>query len=65
MQQPNISKAIYRERGVRQGDIISPKMFIPTMEEIFKKLNLQEKALNIDGGKLTHMRFADDVALIT
>ena len=35
------------------------------MEDIFKKLNLQERGLNVDGEKLTDRRFADDVALIT
>ena len=34
------------------------------MEDIFKKLNLQERGLNVDGENLTDLRFADDVALI-
>ena len=34
------------------------------MEDIFKKLNLQERGLNVDGEKMTDLRFADDVALI-
>ena len=34
------------------------------MQDIFKKLNLQERELNVDGEKLTDLRFADDVALI-
>ena len=34
------------------------------MEDIFKKLNLQESGLNVDGKNLTDLRFADDVALI-
>ena len=40
-------------------------MFTAAMEEIFKKLNFQERGLNIDGEKLTDLRYADDVALIT
>ncbi|XP_072048312.1 uncharacterized protein [Amphiura filiformis] len=35
------------------------------MEDIFRKLNLQERGINIDGEKLTDLRFADDVALVT
>ena len=58
------SKAINIERGVRQRDTISPKIFTAAMEDIFKKLNLQERGLNVDGEKLTDLRFADDVALI-
>ena len=34
------------------------------MEDIFKKLNLHERGLNVDGEKMTHLRFADDMALI-
>ena len=61
----DVSKPINIERGVRQGDTISPKIFTAAMEDIFKKLNLQERGLNVDGEKLTDLRFADDVALIT
>ncbi|XP_072042951.1 uncharacterized protein [Amphiura filiformis] len=35
------------------------------MEDIFRKLNLQERGINIDDEKLTDLRFADDVALVT
>ena len=35
------------------------------MEAIFKKLTLDERGINIDGERLTDLRFADDVALIT
>ena len=62
----DVSKGIQIERGVTHGDTISPKMFTAAMEEIFKKLNLQDRGLNIDGEKLTDtdLRFAYDVALI-
>ena len=60
----DVSKTINIERGVRQGDTISPKIFTTAMEDTFKKLNLQERGLNVDGEKLTDFRFADDVALI-
>ena len=40
-------------------------MFTAAMEGIYKILNLQDGGLNIDREKLTDMRFADDVALIT
>ena len=60
----DVSRTIYIERGVRQGDTISPKIFTTAMEDIFKKLNLQERGLNVDGESLTDIRFADYVALI-
>ena len=36
-----------------------------TLEEVFKKSNLEEKGINIDGEQLTDLRFADDVVLTT
>ena len=45
---------------------ISPKIFTAAIEEeVFKKLDLEERGLNKDGEMLTDLKFADDVALIT
>ena len=52
-------------RGVRQGDPISPKLFTATIQEVFKNAQPEEKGINIDGEKLSNLRFADDVALTT
>ena len=49
-------------RGVRQGDLLSPKLFTAVMEEVFKKVDISE-GVNVDGEHLTNLRFADDVAL--
>lgn len=59
------TKQIKLERGVRQGDTISPKLFTLTLEDIFKKLNWEHLGINIDGKKLNHLRFADDIVLIS
>ena len=61
----DISKAFRIERGVRQGDTLSPKMFTAAVEDIFQKANLEERGININGEMLTDLRFADDVALTT
>ena len=50
---------------MRQGDPISPKLFTATIQEVFKNTQLEEKGINIDGEKLSNLRFADDVALTT
>ena len=62
----DVSKPIHINRGVRQGETISPKIFTAAIEEeVFKKLNLEKKGINVDGEWLTDLRFADDVALTT
>ena len=60
-----VSEEIPIPRGVRQGDPISPKLFTATIQEVFKNAQLEEKGINIDGEKLSNLRFADDVALTT
>ena len=61
----HVSETIHIARGVRQGDPISPKLFTTTIQEVFKNSDLEQRGLNIDGEKLTDLRFADDVALTT
>ena len=62
----DVSKPIHINRGVRQGDTISPKIFTTAIEEeVFKTLNLEKNGVNVDGEYLTDLRFADDVALTT
>ena len=60
-----VSEEIPVLRGVRQGDPISPKLFTATIQEVFKNVQLEDKRINIDGEKLSNLRFADDVALTT
>lgn len=51
-------------RGVRQGDVISPKLFTTLLEYMFKQANFDDMGINIDGEKLNHLRFADDILII-
>ena len=46
-------------KGVLQGDAISPVMFIAAVE-IFKRMNI-EVGININGVRLSSLRFADDI----
>ena len=60
-----ISESIKMERGIRQGDSISPKLFTATLQEIFKSFKWQTKGILISGERLTNLRFADDVILFS
>lgn len=51
-------------RGVRQGDPFSPKLFNAVLQSIFAKMNWKDKGLVVNGVKLNNLRFADDGALI-
>ena len=61
----SISNDITIRRGVRQGDPISPKLFIATLEEIFRNITWEEKGIHIDGEYFTHLRFADDILIVS
>ena len=52
-------------RGVRQGDPISPTIFIAVLESIIRKLNWEKVGININGYYLSHLRFADDIVLFS
>ena len=51
--------------GVRQGDTISPKLFIATLEYVMRKLEWDHMGVKVDGRQLHHLRFVDDIVLIT
>lgn len=53
------------KRGVRQGDTMSPKLFITVLEHAFKMLAWQQKGIVIDGERLNHLRFADDIVIVS
>ena len=60
-----VSEEIKILKGVRQGDPLSPKLFTATIQDAFRKIELEERGLNIDGENLSELRFADDIALLT
>ncbi|KAK6735445.1 hypothetical protein RB195_018576 [Necator americanus] len=53
------------KRRVRQGDTISPKIFTATLENALRKLEWDDMGVKVDGRQLHHLRFADEIVLIT
>lgn len=51
-------------RGVRQGDPLSPKLFNAVLECTFRRLNWDNYGIIINGSRLNHLRFADDIILL-
>lgn len=52
-------------RGVRQGDPLSPTIFIAVLEAIFEKLKWEKFGIHINGRRLSNLRFADDIVLLS
>ena len=51
------------ERGVKQGDPLSPNLFNAVIEEIFWELGWENVGIKINGRYLNNLRFADDLVL--
>ena len=49
-------------RGDRQGDPLSPKLFTAVMDEVLTKADISE-GINVNGEHLANLRFAYDVVL--
>jgi hypothetical protein len=57
-------KPIQLRRGVRQGGVISPKLFTAALEDMFKLLDWRGFGIDINGEYMTHLRFADDIVVM-
>ncbi|KAI5737636.1 hypothetical protein M8J76_015259 [Diaphorina citri] len=53
------------QKGVRQGCPWSADLFNGVLETIFRDLRWETYGLSIDGRKINHLRFADDVVLFS
>jgi hypothetical protein len=49
---------------VRQGDVISPKLFTNAMEDMIRTLNWEGRGININGEYISHLQFADDIVIM-
>ncbi|KAK6730379.1 hypothetical protein RB195_007068 [Necator americanus] len=56
---------IKMKKRVRQGDTIPPKILKATLENAMRKLEWNDMGVKVDGRQLHHLRFADDILLVT
>ena len=59
------SESFNLERGTKQGDPSSDKLFNASLQQVYNKLDWEEKGIKIDGEYLNNLRFADDGILIS
>lgn len=52
------------QRGVKQGDPLSPDLFNCTIQNVFNERKISKGGINIAGKTLDNLRFADDVVLV-
>ncbi|CAF4889151.1 unnamed protein product [Pieris macdunnoughi] len=52
-------------RGVRQGDPLSPRIFITVLQSVMKTLQWEKKGIEINGQYLSNLRFADDIVIFS
>lgn len=60
-----VGEKISIERGVRQGDPISPKLFIAVLQNVMQDLKWSKQGINVNGKYLSHLRFADDIVVLS
>ena len=51
-------------RGTRQGDPISPTVFIADLERAMDKVKDGEEGISVHGIRIINLRFADDIDII-
>ena len=52
------------KREARQGYPLSPILLNSMLEEIFRNLDWKDRGINVNGVKITNLRFADDLLIV-
>lgn len=60
-----ISDPFNVSNGVRQGGLLSPKLFNLYMDELSVKLNMKHTGLSYGSGMINNIMFADDLVLLS
>ncbi|KAJ8732403.1 hypothetical protein PYW07_015002 [Mythimna separata] len=55
--QDQTSEPILLQRGVGQGDVISPKLFTAALEDVFKIMEWSGRGINVNGEYITHLQW--------
>lgn len=50
--------------GTRQGDPLSPLLFVAYLERIMDQINLNNDGISVNGTNINNLRFADDIDLL-
>lgn len=45
--------------------MISPKLFTLALEDVFGRLTWDQRGISVDGKRLSHLRFADDIVFFS
>jgi hypothetical protein len=53
------------QRGVRQGDSLSPLLFVLTLQMAIDRVNWRNRSYLVNGQRLRHLDYADDIALVS
>lgn len=53
------------EKGIRQDDSLSIKLFTASFQLIFERLKWKTKGIKVNGKRLSHLRYTDDIVLIS
>ena len=59
-----LSVPFLTQRGVRQGDSLSPLLFILTLQSALNRINWGDRGIDVNGSRLRYLAYADDVVLI-